>query len=78
MRVGPHPVSGIFIREQSETFGLRNRHRGECPIKMEAEVAFMLLKPKKAKDSSNHQKLGKSKGVCFPQAFGGSMARPAP
>lgn len=45
-----NPVSGIFIRAQSERFGLKIRHREEWLGKMEAEVGFMLLKPKKVKD----------------------------
>lgn len=45
-----NPTSGGFIREQSERFGLRNRHREECPVKTEAEVGFILPQPRKAKD----------------------------
>lgn len=45
-----NPMSGIFIRAQSERLGLKIRHREEWLGKREAEVGFMLLKPKKVKD----------------------------
>lgn len=62
-------MTAVLMRERGGRFEIW-RHRGECHVKMEAEIAMMLPQ---AKTCLEPPEVGRGKGEFFPRAFGGSV-----